>query len=77
MDWDFLIELGKGILWVLIGIFMFPMLCFLDWGWDRWAKLWGSSKAGSMLFLLCAPVMLFCFAIGFLFADKWQKMLAG
>ena len=75
MNWDLAKELGKAILWVIIGIIMYPMLGFLDWGWDKWARLWGKSRAANGLFVLYAPVMLFCFAICWMFADRWQKLI--
>lgn len=77
MDWKLAKELGMGLLFVLTGIFIFPVLCLLDWGWNRWADLWGRSTAASALFLLFAPVMLFCFVIAYLFAVRWQTMLSG
>jgi hypothetical protein len=77
MDWSLLKEMGKGLLFVLTGIFMVPILFLIDWGWERWSKLWGRSRASNGLFILFAPVMLFCFAIAWLFAVRWQSMLTG
>ncbi len=70
-------ELGKGVIFVLAGLIMYPLLVFLDWGWPKWWALWGRSKMDSVLFVIFAPLMLICAGIAWVVGEPWSTMMTG
>lgn len=75
MDTKDLKEIGKALLYVITGVFMVPILIFLEWAWPRWTALWGRSKKDSALFVLYAPFVLFFHAIAWVAANPWENMI--